>query len=78
MCVVVALANWIRLITTMLFDRKTDPLEVKNLIHDPKSATIKMELVGVLEKWGWDTPQDAKQASAEDSVTRAQKRKHKK
>ncbi len=35
----------------MLFDPKTDPLEMKNLADDPKYAAVKAELSALTRKY---------------------------
>jgi arylsulfatase A-like enzyme len=44
----------------MLFDRKTDPLEVNNLIDKPHMESVRQELSRLLAEWEAKTPDDGK------------------
>ncbi len=53
--------NWGKNHPGMLFDRKTDPLEVNNLIDKPEMESVQNRLQQYLAEWQAATPDDAKQ-----------------
>jgi arylsulfatase A-like enzyme len=52
--------DWGKTHPGMLFDRRSDPLEVNNLIDDPYKNRVREELGRLLAKWERQTPDDGK------------------
>jgi len=48
----------------MLFDRRNDPLEVRNLIAEPSANSVREELRAFLARWEARTPDDGKKGLA--------------
>jgi hypothetical protein len=55
--------DWGRTHPGMLFDRKNDPLEVNNLIHESSHKHIRQDLARFLTQWQARTPEDGKRDS---------------